>query len=136
MRNEARQFSQGGEHYVELSADGSRVIKHTKDLGFGFTPDVDMEGHIILRPATANEHARRIAAHEKMFPTGLKIVGVNAKSAFTTSQKHFAGETPDPSDVRKSLFDAGFKKVSEANIYDRTLENTTYFNPKNGYVLG
>jgi hypothetical protein len=92
-RNEARQFSQGGEHYVELSADGSRVIKHTKDLGFGFTPDVDKEGHIILRPATANEYARRVAAHEKMFPTGLKIVGVNTESAFTTSQKHFAGET-------------------------------------------
>jgi hypothetical protein len=125
MRNVARQFSQGGEHYIELSADGSCVIKHTKDLGFGYTPDVDNEGHIILRPATANEYAWRVAAHEKMFPAGLKIVGVNTERAFTTSQKHFAGETPDRSEVHKFLSDAGFKKVSGANIYDRTLEDTT-----------
>ena len=101
----ARHLAEGGEHRVELSADPTRVIKHTKGGLFGFVPAADAQGHIVLKAASPLEYLDRQAAQEKLFPTDLKLEGSHPEEfgGLTYSQTFYKGTHPEVSEVRAFL---------------------------------
>lgn len=133
-----RHIAEGGEHHVELSEDGARVIKHTKGGLFGYQPDVNGGGNVILRASKASEYLDRTALQNKAFGSDLRVEGSHEHEGggLTVSQTHFTGEKPSHAEVEAHMGKLGFQKVSGDNIYDRTLEDTTWFSPKTGIIAG
>ena len=125
----SRNLGHGGEHDVELAEDGARVIKHTRDGRFGYTPALNQEGRIIGAAASAEQYISRIEEHEALFPTGLKIDGIHADSGggLTVSQVYLHDSHPDAESVRDTLTKAGFQKTS--------LGSTVWFNPKTKHLI-
>jgi hypothetical protein len=136
--NPDRRLAEGGEHRVELSVDGKRVIKHTKGGLFGYQPDVNSTGNIVHRPSAASEYIQRQEMQNRIFGSDLKLEGSHAAEGggLTYSQTFINGQRPSVPDIVDHMDALGFKKVSPRNIYSETLEHTTFFNPKTFHVVG
>jgi hypothetical protein len=136
--NPTRHLAEGGEHRVELSEDRQRVMKHTKGGLFGFVLASDAQSHIVLTAASPVEYMERQAAQEKLFPTDLKLEGSHPEEfgGLTYSQKFITGTHPDAGEVRDFMGKNGFKKVTDAIVFNPTLTGSTWFHPRANIAVG
>jgi hypothetical protein len=127
--NPERAIGHGGEHDVELSEDGGRVIKHTREGRFGYIPVLNQDGRIIGVPASAYDYVQRMEAHETLFPTELRFEGIHGElgGGFTISQTHYSDAHPGLATIWRRMQDAGFKKSP--------LGATAWFNPSTHHLI-
>jgi hypothetical protein len=114
--NSARYLGHGGEHDVELSEDGLRIIKHTRNGCFGYSPALTAQGRIEGIPATAHEYVERMDANADHFGIITKFEGIHAEhgGGFTVSQPFLSESHPGSDEAREYMLAAGFKKACSA----------------------
>ena len=122
QHNPALRLAEGGEHHVELSTDGARVIKHTKGGLFGYQPDVNSGGNVVLRASKASEYLDRNTLQNKAFGSDLRLEGSHEAEGggLTVSQTHFTGEKPSHARIEDIRAIGGDLPMATTSIYSRT----------------
>lgn len=140
--NSARVKGEGGEHIVELSEDGTRVIKHTKG-SFGYAlrgQDAPLGSFAALDDATPQEYRQRIDLHNQVFGDDTRIEGVskawNDNVGLVVSQRVIKGRSATAEEAAAYLKKHGFVQVRNEALFGEHLEkhSTTWFHPKSGIV--
>lgn len=134
--NPANNLAQGSEHRIELSEDGTRVLKHTTDGYFGFQPDVSRSGKVTLKASSASEYLQRMEMQNEVFGSDLRFEGSHDEGlgGITFSQRYISGTTPSDAEIESFMTSRGFTKVDDSRVIDRSLRGTTYHHAETGYI--
>ena len=129
-----REIPGGAEHHVETSADGRRMVKHTKD-GFGYAVDAEVAtfgGVLSLRQALPSEYLTRLDLTNEALGDDLRFEGftrMGDQAGFVISQRAIAGVLPTPQQIRGWFEANGFQQVPAERIDNDYIKTTTWWHP-------
>jgi len=137
--NKENLIGEGAEHLVERSADGTRVIKHTKGFGATFSgTDAPLGSFAGLREATPQEYAARVQLSNQVFGDDARIEGVSKAGGnvgLAVSQTYVGGTKPKQAEIDSYLQSKGFKKVKADNLVNDYIGDKTWYHPKDGIII-
>lgn len=142
--NSRRILGEGGEHIVEISESGDRVIKHTKgQFGFVLRPFAARRGgdYLHLDEATPREYVQRLHLHNEVFGDDSRVIGVSKAFSddanLVVSQKLIRGDPPSEVELLAFMRDKGFQRVANKWLGDEHLEkfSSVWFDPKTGILV-
>jgi hypothetical protein len=137
-----RSLPGGEEHRVEISADGTRVIKHTLGVSFGVTlagEEAPFVPGITLREATAAEYLDRHNIANEFFGTNFQAEGVSKvgpNPGLVISQTFMQGAHPAQSEIDAKLRGGGWIKLRPDNITNTYIEDKAWYHPVHKIILG
>ena len=139
--NDARQFAKGGEHVIELNAQGTRVIKHAHEYGFTLfadQPDVHNLDHraLNIRRSTPGEYLERMQLQNQVFGDDIRLEGLSSDGRPVISQGVIKGRDATFPEIDKFMKGAGFVKISpDKQALTGILNDTGWFHPAERIVV-
>lgn len=132
----ANKFAEGGEHTIEINADGTRVVKHAKAFGFSLfvdTPDFHNphDRSINIRPSTAGEYLERMKLQNDVFGDDIRLEGLSSDGRPVISQRAIKGRDATDPEITAFMKTQGFREIpSNKQSLSGVLEGTGWYHPE------
>ena len=126
---------------MEVSADGTRVLKFTKGDNFGHTPagyQAPFADALDTRPAAAGEYLDRAKLLNEHFGTDYKVEGVaktGEHAGLVISQTRFIGDPPTKPEISAHMKAAGFVQLKPDNIANNYMDDKSWYHPQKNLVV-